>query len=36
LERHNILGEIKTIQDMENYRNNYFEIWYKNYLLLKL
>jgi hypothetical protein len=26
LERHNILGEIKTIQDMENYRNNYFEI----------
>lgn len=26
LERHNILGEIKTLQDMENYRNNFFEI----------
>lgn len=25
-ERHHILGEIKTIQDMENFRNNYFEI----------
>ncbi len=25
-ERHHILGEIKTMQDLENFRNNYFEI----------
>ena len=25
-ERHNILGEIKTLQDLQNFRNNYFEI----------
>ena len=26
MERHQILGEIKTMQDMQNFRNNYFEI----------
>ena len=25
-ERHNILGEIKTFSDLENYRNNFFQI----------
>ena len=25
-ERHNILGEIKTFDDLENYRNNFFEL----------
>ena len=26
MERHNILGEIKTFEDLENYRNNFFNL----------
>jgi hypothetical protein len=26
LEKHQILGEIKTFADLENYRNNFFQI----------
>ena len=25
-ERHNILGEVKTFADLENYRNNFFQL----------